>query len=122
MMDWLTPYLDPALDVASWLCFIVGGFYLIVGSIGMIRLPDFWSRLHGAGIVDTLATELFILGMILQSGWSIVTVKLILIGIFLFFTSPTATHAVANAAWLAGLRPKNMGSDDPMSIPKEKTS
>ena len=77
MIDWLTPYIDIALDVASWLCFIVGGFYLIVGSIGMIRLPDFWARLHGAGIVDTLATELFILGMILQSGWSIITIKLI---------------------------------------------
>jgi len=122
MMDWLIPYIDPALDVASWICFIVGGFYLIVGSIGMIRLPDFWARLHGAGIVDTLATELFILGMILQSGWSIVTIKLILIGVFLFFTSPTATHAVANAAWLAGLRPKNMGSDGPVSTSKGKTS
>lgn len=122
MIDWLLPYIDLALDVASWLCFIVGGFYLIVGSIGMIRLPDFWARLHGAGIVDTLATELFILGMILQSGWSIITIKLVLIGVFLFFTSPTATHAVANAAWLAGVRPKNMRSDDPMSTPKEKTS
>lgn len=122
MMDWLSPYLDPTLDIASWICFIVGGFYLIVGSIGMIRLPDFWSRLHGAGIVDTLATELFILGMILQSGWSIITIKLILIGVFLFFTSPTATHAVANAAWLAGVRPKNMKSNDPRSSTKGETS
>ena len=122
MIDWLTPYLDPALDVASWVCFIIGGFYLIVGSFGMIRLPDFWARLHGAGIVDTLATELFILGMILQSGWSIVTIKLILIGVFLFFTSPTSTHAVANAAWLAGLRPKNMVPESPNTENAEKKS
>ncbi|MBV1886770.1 MAG: monovalent cation/H(+) antiporter subunit G [Parvibaculaceae bacterium] len=122
MIDWLTPYADPALDVASWVCFIIGGFYLIVGSFGMIRLPDFWARLHGAGIVDTLATELFILGMILQSGWSIVTIKLILIGVFLFFTSPTSTHAVANAAWLAGLRPKNMVPESPSTENTEKKS
>lgn len=122
MIDWLTPYVDPALDVASWICFIIGGFYLIVGSFGMIRLPDFWARLHGAGIVDTLATELFILGMILQAGWSIVTIKLILIGVFLFFTSPTSTHAVANAAWLSGLRPKNMATEKMNSGSKEKNS
>ncbi|MDF1687283.1 MAG: monovalent cation/H(+) antiporter subunit G [Parvibaculaceae bacterium] len=122
MIDWLTPYIDPALDVASWICFIIGGFYLIVGSIGMIRLPDFWARLHGAGVVDTLATELFILGMILQSGWSIVTIKLVLIGVFLFFTSPTSTHAVANAAWLAGIRPKNMKQQAPLTGNQEKSS
>lgn len=122
MIDWLTPYINPALDVASWICFIIGGFYLIVGSIGMIRLPDFWARLHGAGVVDTLATELFILGMILQSGWSIVTIKLVLIGVFLFFTSPTSTHAVANAAWLAGIRPKNMKPQAPLTGNQEKSS
>lgn len=104
--------MDLALDIASWVSFALGGFFLIVGAIGMIRLPDFWSRLHGAGVIDTAGAELILLGMAFQSGLSLITVKLVLIGLFLFFTSPTATHAVANAAYVAGLRPLGLVRDD----------
>lgn len=82
-----------------------GSFFILIGSIGVLRLPDFYTRMHAAGITDTLGTELLILAMILQSGFSLVTIKLIAIAFFMFFTSPTSTHAVANAAWTAGLRP-----------------
>lgn len=99
-------------DIASWTAFAAGGFFLIVGSIGMVRLPDFWSRLHGAGVIDTLGAELIILGMIFQAGFGVTAMKLVLIGFFVFFTSPTATHAVANAAFVAGLRPHAMKRDD----------
>ncbi|MEQ9519772.1 MAG: monovalent cation/H(+) antiporter subunit G [Parvibaculum sp.] len=105
--------IELALDIASWIAFTLGGFFLIVGAIGMIRLPDFWSRLHGAGIIDTAGAELILLGMAFQSGLTLVTVKLALIGLFLFFTSPTATHAVANAAYVAGIRPLGLVHDDP---------
>lgn len=92
-------------DIVSALLVLGGAFFLIVGGIGLIRLPDFYSRLHAAGVTDTAGAELILFAMMVQAGFSWVTVKLILIGLFLFFTSPTATHAVANAAFTAGLAP-----------------
>ena len=82
-----------------------GSIFVLIGAFGLIRLPDFYTRLHAAGITDTLGAELILLGLMLQAGLSLVTVKLILISLFIFFTSPTATHAVANAARVMGLKP-----------------
>ena len=82
-----------------------GSIFVLIGAFGLIRLPDFSTRLHAAGITDTLGAELILLGLMFQAGLSLVTVKLILISLFIFFTSPTATHAVANAARVMGLKP-----------------
>ena len=82
-----------------------GSIFVIIGAFGLIRFPDFYTRLHAAGITDTLGAELILLGLMFQAGLSLVTVKLILISLFIFFTSPTATHAVANAARVMGLKP-----------------
>ena len=82
-----------------------GSIFVLIGAFGLIRLPDFYTRLHAAGITDSLGAELILLGLMFQAGLSLVTVKLILISLFIFFTSPTATHAVANAARVMGLKP-----------------
>ena len=82
-----------------------GSIFVLIGEFGLIRFPDFYTRLHAAGITDTLGAELILLGLMFQAGLSLVTVKLILISLFIFFTSPTATHAVANAARVMGLKP-----------------
>ena len=82
-----------------------GSIFVLIGAFGLIRFPDFYTRLHAAGIIDTLGAELILLGLMFQAGLSLVTVKLILISLFIFFTSPTATHAVANAARVMGLKP-----------------
>jgi multicomponent Na+:H+ antiporter subunit G len=97
-----------AVDILSWVLMLGGGFFMLVSGIGMIRLPDLFTRLHGASVADTGGAALLLLGMALQAGFTMVTVKLLLIGIFLFFTTPTASHAVAHAALLGGLSP-----DDP---------
>jgi len=97
--------IEMALDIATGLLLAAGSFFVLIGSIGVLRLPDFYTRMHAAGITDTLGAELILLAMILQAGFSLVTIKLVAILFFLFFTSPTSTHAVANAAWTAGLRP-----------------
>ena len=97
--------LDLILDLVSWALMLAGGTFVVIGAIGMVRLPDFYTRMHAAGITDTLGAELMLIGMMVQAGFSLITVKLILIALFLFFTSPTATHAVANAARTMGLRP-----------------
>ncbi|MEP1229753.1 MAG: monovalent cation/H(+) antiporter subunit G [Litorimonas sp.] len=82
-----------------------GLFFVLAGTLGVLRLPDFYTRLHAAGMTDTLGAELILLALIVQSGFSQMSLKLLLVGFFLLITSPTATHAVAHAAYTAGLKP-----------------
>ena len=93
------------LDILSWIIIVVGAGFSIVGAIGLLRFPDFYTRLHAAGITDTLGTWLILLGVLLQVESWLVAIKLALIVVFLFFTSPTATHALARAALASGLKP-----------------
>lgn len=93
------------LDIMSWALLVSGGFFVFVGGVGALRMPDFYMRMHAAGITDTLGTMLVLAGVILQSGLSLATVKLLAIAIFLFLTAPTAAYALANAARLSGLQP-----------------
>ena len=93
------------VDGLSWICLVTGGFLVLVAGIGLLRLPDFFTRLHAAGITDTMGAGLVLLGLALQSGLSLVTLKLLLFFVFLIFTSPTATHAIAKAALHGKLRP-----------------
>lgn len=103
-------------DIASGIAFAVGVTFILIGAFGLIRLPDVWSRLHAAGVVDTAGAELVLLGMAIQAGFTQVTVKLLLIGLFLFVTSPTATHAVANAAFVAGIRPLGLRKNEASEV------
>ena len=86
------------LDLLSWACLVGGGAFLVVGGIGVLRLPDFFSRLHAAGITDTGGASLILIGLMFQSGANLITVKLALILLFLMLTSPTSSHALAKAA------------------------
>ena len=94
------------LDILSWLCLVAGAALMVVGAVGLVRLPDLFARMHAAGIIDTLAMGLILVGLMFQTEYWINTVKLVLILGFIFFTSPTATHAVAKAALHGGLKPK----------------
>lgn len=100
-IDWLF-FLRFLLTSAS---LAAGIFFVLAGTFGVLRLPDFYSRLHAAGMTDTLGAELILLGLIIQSGFSQMSLKLMLVGFLLLVTSPTATHAVAHAAYKAGLKP-----------------
>lgn len=75
-----------------------GALLIIIGVIGLVRLPDVYSRIHASGVVDTGGAALILFGLCLYSGWNLVTVKLIVIGVFLFFTSPISGHAIAQVA------------------------
>jgi multicomponent Na+:H+ antiporter subunit G len=94
-----------ALDLASGLLLGAGGAFCLVGSFGLLRMPDFYTRLHAASVSDALGAGLILLGLILQAGWTLVAAKLAVIGLLLFFTSPAATHALARAARARGLEP-----------------
>ncbi len=93
------------VDIASWILLLGGGFFLLVGGIGVLRLPDIFTRMHAAGITDTLGAGLVLLGLIVQAGFSGVSIKLVLIYGFLILTSPVATHALAKAALHGKRRP-----------------
>ncbi|MEM9168202.1 MAG: monovalent cation/H(+) antiporter subunit G [Pseudomonadota bacterium] len=102
--------LDLVLDILSWALFLVGGVAVVAGAVGILRFPDFYTRVHAAGVTDTAGGELILLGMLLQAPTWLVAVKLGFIGFFLFFTSPVATHALSHAAWVSGLKPR-LGPD-----------
>ncbi len=87
-------------EILSWIFILLGSLLILVGSIGLIRLPDFWSRLHGASITDTGGVLFLLIGMMIQSGSIWIFLKLVAIGIFIFVSSPTASHAIANAAYV----------------------
>ncbi|MEP6342493.1 MAG: monovalent cation/H(+) antiporter subunit G [Maricaulaceae bacterium] len=89
----------------SMVLIAIGVFFVFAGALGVLRLPDFFTRMHAAGMTDTLGVELILLGLILQSGFTLLSLKFLLVAFFLLLTSPTATHAIADAAYHAGLKP-----------------
>jgi multicomponent Na+:H+ antiporter subunit G len=93
------------VDTMSWVLFLAGGFFCIVGAIGLLRMPDFYTRVHAASVNDTLGAALILLGLALQAGWTLAAAKLLIIALLIFFTSPAATHALTNAALGRGLEP-----------------
>lgn len=102
------------IDIASWACLVGGGLFCTVGAAGMLRMPDFYTRMHAASLVDTLGAGLILLGLMLQAGFTLVAVKLLMVGLLLFFTSPAAAHALARAAMARGLEPMLApGEDEP---------
>jgi multicomponent Na+:H+ antiporter subunit G len=98
--------IDIVLDMATWALLIAGSLLLLVTGLGLLRLPDLYTRVHAGGMADTLATFLIFVGLSFQSGFSLVTVKLLMVIVFVFFTSPTASYALAHASFVAGLKPK----------------
>lgn len=94
-----------ALDVLSWILLLGGGFFAVTGGIGVLRLPDVYTRLHASGMTDTMGAGMILTGLMLQAGLSLATAKLFFVLLFLWLTSPLATHAVARAALHVGIRP-----------------
>ncbi|MGD2019492.1 MAG: monovalent cation/H(+) antiporter subunit G [Thiohalocapsa sp.] len=105
-MDLLPPlFPDLLLDLLSMALLIGGVFLSISGAVGVIRFPDFYTRLHAAGVTDTLSAGMILAGLMLQAGFTLVTVKLLFILIFLWYTSPVASHALARAAMHTRVEP-----------------
>lgn len=93
------------ITILSGFFIALGVVALLIGSLGLLRLPDVYCRIHAVGMIDTAGASFIILGMIIHEGFTLVTVKLVLIGVFMFFTSPIATHAVAQVAYKSGVVP-----------------
>ncbi len=109
--------MSQVVDVVSAVLLAAGSFFCVVGAVGLIRMPDFYTRMHAASVLETLGAGLILVGLLLQAGWTIVAGKLIAIGLLIFFASPTASHALARAAMLRGLKPKLAEPGEPPSKP-----
>lgn len=101
--------IDGLFHLLSWIVIIPGCVFLIAGAVGLVRMPDLYTRLHAASMTDTGATILLILGMCIQAvfifgSWA-AFVKLLLILGFALVTTPTASHALAKSALMGGLIP-----------------
>lgn len=106
---------ETLLDLLSWGLLCLGGAFVLIGGIGALRLPGFYTRLHAASLTDTMATILIFTGMMLQAGISLATLKLAAIMVFLLLTGPTASYALANAALQSGMNPDagRLGKNSP---------
>ena len=95
--------METARELGVWFLLVSGSVFCVIGGIGMIRMPDFYTRSHAASITDTLGATLILVGLALHSGANLVTVKLFFVLFLLYVTSPTAAHALVKAAYSKGL-------------------
>ena len=90
----------------TWLAsalIVFGGVFLLVSCIGLLRLPDFYSRAHAVGKAETLGSVLVLCGLALHNGANLASVKILLILVIIFITNPTATHALTRSAFRSGV-------------------
>ena len=97
--------MSEVLNVISWLSLAIGGIFCVIGAIGLLRMPDFFTRMHAASVIETLGAGLILFGLIIQAGWTLIAVKLVMLVLLIFFASPTASHALARAALAKGMKP-----------------
>ena len=98
--------MDIIIDGLSWICLMIGCGLGLSGAIGIFRFKEFYTRMHAASVTDTLCVFFIAAGLILQSGFNLVTVKLIFVVALLWLTGPVASHALVRAAYQTGLKPK----------------
>ncbi len=94
------------IDVASGVLIAAGCFFILVGAFGLVRMPDVYTRAHGTSIIDTVGAGFLLMGLMLQAGWSLVTLKLLFVLAISFFTLPVVAHALAQAALHENITPK----------------
>lgn len=92
-------------DVIAALLLAGGSAFLLIGAVGVLRFPDFYTRLHPAGLTDTAGAGLILAGLMVESGFNLVTAKLVLVLVLIVFTSPVSAHATSRAALASGLKP-----------------
>jgi len=98
-------YINAVIEISGVLCLLTGSFFCISGGVGIVRFPDFYTRMHAVGVTDTLAAGMVLTGLMLQSQESLVVVKLLMIFLMTLFINPSASHALAKAAFHSGLEP-----------------
>jgi len=93
------------ISLLSDFCLLIGGIFTLTGAVGLLRLPNFYTRLHAASVTESLGAPLLIIGIILDTGFTLDSAKLIIIIIIMVVSSPTITHALCRAAAHGGYAP-----------------
>ncbi|NWG01267.1 MAG: monovalent cation/H(+) antiporter subunit G [Syntrophaceae bacterium] len=93
------------MTILAMVVISIGTFFFFTSTIGLLRFPDFYSRMHATGKGETLGVLLSLFGLALLSGWSFASLKILFIAAFIFITSPTATHALLRAAFDSKVKP-----------------
>ena len=101
------------LDALSWFLLVGGAVLCVIGGLGLLRLPDVYTRAHAAGINDTLGAWAILLGLMLQAGLGLVTIKLAMIGLFIALVGPVSSHALLKAAYAHDVRARASEEEDP---------
>ncbi|HRW08284.1 MAG TPA: monovalent cation/H(+) antiporter subunit G [Caldilineaceae bacterium] len=94
------------VNILSWIFILAGSFFIVIGALGLMRMPDIYTRMHAASVIDTTGAGFLVLGLILQAGLSLIALKLLFILAIFFFTGPVVSHALAQAALAAGVEPE----------------
>ncbi len=108
--------MESIVNIASWVSLVAGGFFYLVGAVGLVRMPDVFTRMHATSVSETLGAGLLVVGMLIQAGPTLVAVKLVIILLVLLVTGPVATHALARAALHDGEKPLIAGDDGRLSV------
>ena len=93
------------MQIVALILLFSGFFFLIVAAVGVMRFPDFYTRIHAAGKGDTLGIGLFVLGLAVYNGFNLVSLKLLLVVLFVFLANPIGCHVLSRAAFRSGLKP-----------------
>ncbi|MFT5705774.1 MAG: multicomponent Na+:H+ antiporter subunit G [Oceanospirillaceae bacterium] len=104
--------MDFVVSLISGLCLLLGGFICFSGAIGVIRFPDFYTRMHAASVTDTAGFVLILFGLMLISPDYLVFAKLVMILLLGLLVGPTTSHVLAKSAYRNGVRPQLIANDD----------
>jgi len=94
------------LNILSWACLFSGAFFIFTSAVGILRMPDFFTRLHPAGMTDSLGLPLILIGLLFQSDFGLISLKILILIIFAVTTSATSCHALAKAALVSDIKPE----------------
>jgi multicomponent Na+:H+ antiporter subunit G len=92
-----------AVDIIATILLAAGAFFMITGTIGLLKFPDFYTRLHATGKCDSLGQVLIILGCVIYEGFTFITIKLLLVSLFYLLAGPASTHALMKAGYVTGV-------------------
>lgn len=109
------------IGLLSDICLLLGGLFTLTGAIGLLRLPNFYTRLHAASVTESLAAPLLIIGVMLDTGFTLDSGKLILLIFIMVVANPTVTHALCRAAAHSGITP-DKDSGKPLGNTQENQS
>ena len=112
--------MEIVVQIVTWTLVIGGSLAVLTGGIGVLRMPDIYTRMHAAGITDTMGAGLILAGLMVHTGWSLITAKLFLMAVFLFFTGPTSSFALAHAALTSGVEPVLHDEDENGGEPQDR--